>query len=377
MNPIKPVSIEAFAYRVPIAEPVKVSFGTFRDRPMVLIRVVDSDGADGWGEAWCNWPAVGAEHRARLANDIGERLIGRTLDSPDQAFRQLTSELEVMVLQTGEVGPIAQVIAGIDIAMWDLAARKQSLPLYRALGGAPRETVPVYATGINPDEPERFAAARYAEGHRAFKLKTGFDNARDLRNLRAMREAVGAAAVLACDANQALSVEAAIEFARAAAPINLQWFEEAIRVDAPPSHWRALADASPIPLAGGENLQGAQFDDAIADSVLRVLQPDVTKWGGITGNFHVARATVAAGKRYCPHFFGGGVSILASLHLLAAAGGTGLLEYDCHPNAGRELVVGALLPVSNGRVPVPLGAGLGAVPDVAGLEQYRTWPPRH
>ncbi len=377
MKSIKPVSIEAFAYRVPIGTPIKVSFGTFRDRPMVLVRVVDSDGAEGWGEAWCNWPAVGAEHRARLANDIGERLIGRTLESPDQAFRQLTAELEVMVLQTGEVGPIAQVIAGIDIAMWDLAARKQDLPLYRALGGAPRESVPVYATGINPDQPERFAAARYAEGHRAFKLKTGFDNARDLRNLRAMREAVGEAAVLTCDANQALSVEAAIEFARGAAPINLQWFEEAIRVDAPPGHWRALADASPIPLAGGENLQGRQFDDAIADNVLRVLQPDVTKWGGITGNFHVAQAAVAAGKRYCPHFFGGGVSILASLHLLAAAGGTGLLEYDCHPNAGRELVVGALLPVTDGRVPVPRGAGLGAAPDVAGLQQFRTWPPRH
>jgi L-alanine-DL-glutamate epimerase-like enolase superfamily enzyme len=320
---------------------------------------------------------VGAEHRARLANDIGERLTGRTLASPDQAFRQLTSELEVMVLQTGEVGPIAQVIAGIDIAMWDLAARKENMPLYRALGGAPRETVPVYATGINPDQPERFAAERYAEGHRAFKLKTGFDNARDLRNLRAMREAVGDAARLMCDANQALSVEAAIDFARAAAPINLQWFEEPIRVDAPHGHWRALADASPIPLAGGENFQGDQFDDAIADSVLRVLQPDVTKWGGITGNFQVARATVAAGKRYCPHFFGGGVSILASLHLLATAGGTGLLEYDCYPNAGRELVVGSLLPVSDGRVPVPRGAGLGATPDVSALEQYRTWPPRH
>jgi D-galactarolactone cycloisomerase len=377
MTPITPVSIEAFAYRVPIGTPLKVSFGTFRDRPMVLVRVVDSDGAEGWGEAWCNWPAVGAEHRARLASDIGERLIGRTLASPDEAFRQLTSELEVMVLQTGEVGPIAQVIAGIDIAMWDLAARRQDLPLHRALGGPPRDTVPVYATGINPDQPEKFAAARHAEGHRAFKLKTGFDNARDLRNLRAMREAVGDAAVLTCDANQALSVEAAMEFARAAAPINLQWFEEAIRVDAPAADWRALADASPIPLAGGENLQGSQFDDAIADNVLRVLQPDVTKWGGISGNFHVAQATVAAGKRYCPHFFGGGISILASLHLLAAAGGTGLLEYDCHPNAGRELVVGALLPVTDGRVPVPRGAGLGAVPDLAGLEQYRTWPPRH
>ena len=377
MNPIKPVSLEAFAYRVPIAAPIKVSFGTFRDRPMVLVRIVDSDGAEGWGEIWCNWPAVGAEHRARLADDFKDRVIGRTYASPDQAFRQLTSELEVMAMQTGEIGPIAQVIAGIDIAMWDIAARREGKPLYRMLGGAPLDTVPVYATGINPDQPEKFAAARYAEGHRAFKLKTGFDNARDLRNLQAMREAVGKDAILTCDANQALSVESAIAFARDAAPINLQWFEEAIRVDAPSAQWHALAEASPIPLAGGENLQGSQFDDAIADNVLRVLQPDVTKWGGITGNFHVAQATVAAGKRYCPHFFGGGVSILSSLHLLAAAGGTGLLEYDCHPNAGRELVVGDLLPVTDGHVPVPGGAGLGATPDTVRLDRYRTWPPRH
>jgi D-galactarolactone cycloisomerase len=376
MDPIQPVSVEAFAYRVPIATPIKVSFGTFRDRPMVLVRIVDRDGAEGWGEVWCNWPAVGAEHRARLATDIGERLVGRTLASPDQAFAQLTSELELMVLQTGEVGPIAQAIAGIDIAVWDLAARKQNLPVYRVLGGAARDRIPVYATGINPDQPERFAAARYAEGHRAFKLKTGFDNARDLRNLRAMRETLGDGVVLTCDANQALSLEAAIEFARVAAPIGLQWFEEAIRVDAPLEDWQALADASPLPLAGGENLQGSQFDEAIRDRVLRVIQPDVTKWGGITGVLRVARATVASGKRYCPHYFGGGVSLLASLHLLAAAGGSGLLEYDCHPNAGRELIVGSLLPVTDGHVPVPEGAGLGAMLDVRALERYRTWPSR-
>jgi L-alanine-DL-glutamate epimerase-like enolase superfamily enzyme len=377
VKPIKPVSVEAFSYRVPIANPVKVSFGTFRDRPMVLVRIADADGAQGWGEIWCNWPAVGAEHRARLAADLGERLVGRTLSSPDQAFRDLTTELEVMALQTGDIGPIAAMIAGIDIALWDLAARRDGVPLYRLLGGAPRDTVPVYATGINPDEPEKFAAARYADGHRAFKLKTGFDNARDLRNLQAMREAVGKDAVLTCDANQALSVDAAIDFARAAAPIDLQWFEEAIRVDAPIEHWRKLAAASPIPLAGGENLKGSQFDDALAENVLQVIQPDVTKWGGVTGNLHVAKAAVAAGRRYCPHFFGGGVSILSSLHVLVAAGGTGLLEYDCHPNAGRELIVGDLLPVTDGHVPVPQGPGLGATPDMAALAKYRTWPPQH
>lgn len=377
MQPIKPISVEAFAYRVPIAAPIKVSFGTFRDRPMVLVRIVDAGGAEGWGEIWCNWPAVGAEHRARLADDFKDRLVGKTYGTPDAAFRQLTAELEVMALQTGEIGPIAQVIAGIDIAMWDLAARMQGKPLYRMLGGAPRDKVPVYATGINPDQPEKFAAARYAEGHRAFKLKTGFNHDRDVGNLRAMREAIGKDAVLTCDANQALSMDAAIAFARAVGPIGLQWFEEAIRVDAPAADWHALAEASPVPLAGGENFQGSQFDHAIADDVLQVIQPDVTKWGGITGNFQVAKATVAAGKRYCPHFFGGGVSILSSLQLLCAAGGTGLLEFDCHPNAGRELVVGDLLPVADGQVPVPTGAGLGATPDTVRLDQYRTWPARH
>ena len=88
-------------------------------------------------------------------------------------------------------------------------------------------------------------------------------------------------------------------------------------------------------------------------------------------SLHIRRR---AGKRYCPHFFGGGVSLLASLQVLAAAGGSGLLEFDCHPTPGREAVVGDLLPVREGRVPVPTGPGLGTVPDLAALHRYRTWP---
>jgi D-galactarolactone cycloisomerase len=373
MHPIKLVSVEAFAFRVPLAAPIKVSFGTFRDRPCVIVRAVDADGTEGWGEAWCNWPAATAEHRARLATDIGERLLGRTIAAPDEAFRALTGELEVLVMQSGEIGPIAAAIAGIDIALWDLAARKHGLPLNRYMGGAALDTVPVYATGINPDQPERFAAARYAEGHRAFKLKTGFGDV-DLRNLANMRAALPASAQLMVDANQALDLAAAIKFSREAARYHLQWFEEPIRVDAPREDWRTLAAQSPIALAGGENLMAAQFDEAVADRVLGVVQPDVSKWGGVSGNLRVARAAVAAGKCYCPHVFGGGIAILASLHLLAAAGGSGLLEFDCHPNAARELVVGSELPVREGRVPVPQRGGLGVTPDLAALARYRTWP---
>ena len=88
-----------------------------------------------------------------------------------------------------------------------------------------------------------------------------------------------------------------------------------------------------------------ELDEAVAGSV---LQPDMTKWGGVTGNLPIARAAVACGKSFCLHVFGGGVALLASLHLLATAGGNGLVGFDCHPNAGRELIVGDLLPVRAG-----------------------------
>lgn len=375
MSTIQLARIEAYAFRVPISNPIKVAFGTFRDRPMVLVRAIEQDGSEGWGEVWCNWPAVTAEHRARLAADIGERLIGRSFQGPAQAFEQLTREMEVLALQTGEHGPIASVIAGIDIALWDLAARRDGVPLQRYLGGDASKThVPVYVTGINPDAPEQFALARQLEGHRAFKLKVGFEMAKDLANLRAMREALGVDAVITCDANQAWSLTAAKHFAREAQGLNLQWLEEPMRVDASDADWLSLARESSIPLAGGENLQGSGFDAAIALGALQVIQPDVTKWGGITGNLRVARAAVAAGKRYCPHYFSGGLALLGSLHVLAAAGGTGLLEFDAHPNPNREAIVGDLLPLRAGRVPIPTAPGLGAEPDLKALQAFRTWP---
>ncbi len=189
-----------------------------------------------------------------------------------------------------------------------------------------------------------------------------------------MRATLGDTAILMVDANQSLRLDAALELAHAVAPFDLRWLEEPLRIDRPASEWQQLAAASAIPLAGGENLRGAELDAAASGTLLRVLQPDMTKWGGLTGNLPLASAAVGFGKAFCPHVFGGGVALLASLHLLAAVAGDGLLEFDCHPNAGRELVVGSLLPVRDGRVPVPQSPGLGAVPDLSGLRRYKSWP---
>jgi D-galactarolactone cycloisomerase len=380
MTPIRPAAVEAFAYRVPIETPLRTSFGIMHDRPAVFVRVVDADGTEGWGEAWCNWPTVAAEHRARLVADvIGPRVVGRAFAGPAEAFDELQRALEVLVIQTAEVGPIAQALAGIDIALWDLASRKAGLPLYGALRDgldAAVEAVPAYASGLNPDNPERLAAERLRDGHRAFKLKIGFSREQDLHNLAALREALGDGVTLMTDANQGCDLATAIAMGRAIAPFRPVWYEEPIRADAPLAAWRELAAQSPVRLAAGENLRGEAFEEAIEAGIIGVVQPDVGKWGGVTGNARVARRSVGAGLTYCPHWLAGGIGLMASLHILAAAGGDGLLELDANPNPLREMLVGDLLTVRDGRVAVPQGPGLGIAPDLAALDRYRTWPAR-
>lgn len=374
MKAIRPTTIEAQAYRAPIGTPVTTSFGTMRDRPAVLVRAADHDGTEGWGEVWCNFPSVGAEHRARLVADVvAPLLLGRSFAGPEEAFTTASTALEVLAVQTGEFGPIAQAVAGVDLALWDLVARRSGLPLHQCLEGESAISVPVYASGLNPDHPERLAAELTRHGYGAFKLKVGFGRERDLRNMTALREALGSVAKLMVDANQGFALDEAIVMGHAVAPFRLDWFEEPMRADAPLEAWRKLAAECPVPLAGGENLRGAALDEAIEAGALRVIQPDVGKWGGFSGTLRVARKAIERGRRFCPHWLGGGIGLMASLHLLAAVGGDGILEVDANPNPLRDLMV-PIPDVRNGRMPVPQGPGLGVVPDLAALGRYRTWP---
>lgn len=358
-------------FRCPIDIPVVTSFGTMRDRPMVLVRAQDADGAVGWGEIWCNFPAVGAEHRARLVESMLAPLLEKSdFASPQEAFRFLSQKTAVLAIQSGEPGPIAQTIAGIDIALWDLAARRAGEPLWRMLGGrSPR--VRVYASGLNPDAPEKLAAERRSEGYRAFKLKVGFGIERDVENLEALRAAIGEEAELMADANQAWTLEDALQLAPRLAPFGLQWLEEPLRADRPWSEWRTLAAGLAIPLAAGENLAGeAVFDSALASGALGVVQPDVAKWGGFSGCLPVAKQVIAAGLRYCPHWLGGGIGLLASAHLLAATGGDGLLEVDANTNTLRSLTCGPLVRLIEGCAQLTDSPGIGIDPNTEALKRY-------
>jgi D-galactarolactone cycloisomerase len=365
-------SVKAFCFRYPLSTPVVTSFGRMLDRPAVFVRVEDEDGTVGWGEAWANFPATGAEHRARLVNEVLAPVItGFATDQPPEIFERLTQATSVLALQSGEFGPFAQTIAAIDLAVWDLHARRLDTALWRLLGGA-RNEIPVYASGINPTGSLRTAEAALANGHRALKLKVGFDLAGDCANLAALRRLVGDG-MLAADVNQGWSMERAIGVAPHLVEFGLAWLEEPIRADRPRQEWQTLRERIGVPLAAGENIASrAAFDEALGDDVLHVVQPDMAKWGGLSVCREVARDILNCGKVFCPHFLGGGIGLLASAHLLAGVGGGGLLEVDCNDNPLRDLFCGPVLAVIEGKVTLGDHPGLGIEPDLSSIEQYRT-----
>ncbi|QQS13162.1 MAG: mandelate racemase/muconate lactonizing enzyme family protein [Rhodospirillales bacterium] len=369
-RPFTLARVETFVFRVPIDTPVVAAFGTFSERVAVLVRVEDRDGAHGWGEIWSNFPSFGATHRATtLHRAVAARAVGVTITDPTAFWRRLTAQTHVWAIQSGEPGPVASALAGLDCAVWDLAARRAGLPLCRMLGGDLRP-VPVYASGLNPGDGPEMAARARAAGYRAFKQKIGFAEAGDLANLRKLRAAMRPGERLMVDVNQGWSVDDARRMAPGLAPFDLDWVEEPVAADTPIDVWRDIAALCGAELAGGENLRGDDLDVAVAGDWLRVIQPDIGKWGGVSGCVEVGRAAVAAGKRYCPHWLSGGVGLMHSAHALLAVGGGGTLEVDANDNPLRSALIRPFPELVDGAFTLPPARGIGVEPDLDGAARW-------
>ncbi len=367
--------VEAHVFRTPIKEPVRTSFGIMTERVAVFVRVEDSDGARGWGEIWCNFPNAAAEHRALLFADIlAPRVLGKSLDDPAALWSDLDRALHVLRVQSGDAGALSAAAAGLDLAIHDLRARKRGLPLWRALGGTDGSPVPVYASGLNPGRAAYDTVGRMrAAGYCAYKIKVGFGEETDLGSLRPVARELKAGERLMVDVNQGWDLRTASALAPKLAEFGLYWIEEPLLADRPMAEWTQVAAAAPTQLAAGENLRGAgPFQEAIDSGLFGVIQPDAAKWGGHSGCLPVARAALAAGRSYCPHFLGGAIGLVHSLHLLAAVRGPGLLEVDANPNPLREGLLGDVLTVRDGSVSLPGGQGLGLEPDIKTLSSLRS-----
>lgn len=370
---VAPRRLDVHLFRAPVARPRMSVFGRVTHRTMLLVRVEDEAGHHGWGEVWANFPLTGAEHRGRLLLDVvAPSLTAGRYRNPAAALDLLTTRLHGLALQAGEPGPIAQALAGVDAALWDLVARRAGLPLFRLLGGGP--DVPVYASSLPPDEPVELALAASGRGHRAFKLRIGFGAAKDLANLAALRRALGDEATIMVDANQSLRPAEARAMIQAMAPHRPFWVEEPIAADSKLASWRDLAAPPSLPLAAGENLRGLDsFRAHLESGAFAFIQPDVGKWGGVSGALAIGHLAGRHGVTYCPHWLAGGIGLLTSLHLKASVGGAGggFAEVDANPNPLREVVLGSSFPVREGGIQLTDAPGLGVDPGHAALAAFR------
>ncbi|MCP4384650.1 MAG: mandelate racemase/muconate lactonizing enzyme family protein, partial [Hyphomicrobiales bacterium] len=295
--PIAIGRIECVRLRAEVEGLPTSSLGSMAARNGLLVRVEDSDGAFGWGEVWCNFPPHASQSRQQLMETvIAPELKGARFDSPDAIRPHLEKRWSIMATHVGEPGPFSHCIAGLDMALWDLQARRAGQSLAAHLAGQPVDQVKVYASSPDPARAPELTRACLAAGHRAVKLKVGIDRDRDETLVSSVRAAIGDGPQILIDANQRWSVDQATDAINRLAPYGLTFAEEPIAAGAPKDDWRRLRDSVSVPLAAGENIcADTDYAAHFEAGALTYYQPDVAKWGGIGGCYSVGQAVVGSG----------------------------------------------------------------------------------
>lgn len=286
---------------------------------VIVVDLETADGASGTGFSYVL--GGGGEPVAAMARDMLARFVADTaIGAPQALWRRLAGSLNRLGRGTGYLA-----IAAIDVAAWDLHAKRAGVPLAVALGGAPR-AVPVYGSGgFGPAQPPEDAAARaldYAKmGCAAVKLRLA-GNPADIARLAAVAEALPAGVRMMADANEKCDLVQARWLANACAPFNLLWLEEPLPA-ADIAGYAALAAASPVPIATGEHHQGlVELAPFFERRCCAVVQPDLAMTGGITEALRVATIAEHYGLVVAPHFLPA-----LFIHLAAAAPSVRWMEH--------------------------------------------------
>lgn len=337
-----------------------------------LIAVHTDEGVVGLGSVFTS------EALVRAALQLLRPLyVGETALEPERVSEKLHQNM----FWLGRGGSVTHAISGIDIALWDLLGKATGQPVGRLLGGRYRERVQPYAS-LLMDEPTRLKDHLQrvaADGFRAFKIGWGpfgrRSAATDEAIVRAAREAIGPDAKLMVDAGGSDAhwnngYKWAINTARMLADYDVYWFEEALRPDAI-EDFTLLREHSPVRISGGEVLTRRQaFQPWLVGRALDIIQPDVTKVGGISEERRIAWMAEDNGVQFIPHGWNTAVGLAADLHLASAIPGTDLVEYLTGSPFIDEITLGGWHLDADGMLPIPTSPGLGLGLDPEAIAKY-------
>jgi D-galactarolactone cycloisomerase len=295
---------------------------------------------------------------------------------------RVTEKLHQNTFWMGRGGTLTHVISGIDIALWDILGKATGMPVGRLLGGRHRDRVRPYCS-LLMEMAERMAdviGPHREAGFRAFKIGWGpfgrTDNPKlDEAIVRAAREAAGDDAQLfvdagASDAHWPQGLKWALRTAEMLKDYGVGWFEEALRPDALDDYC-ALRRQAPVPIAGGEVLTRRQaFLPWLVRGAFDIVQPDVTKVGGISEQRRIAWAADDFGVKYIGHGWNTALGLAADLQLASAMPGCDLVEYI----GGSAYVDGLLAEPftldADGCLAIPERPGLGLTLDPEKVARY-------
>ena len=362
MKDLAIASVAALPCSVPLKQAVVQGLGQATKRDTVIVKVTTADGLTGYGESY--------NGRAPLAvaQTINTTLRDLFTGMDAAATTEVWARFESRVLANhGTCAGCVCAMSGIDMALWDIRGKALGLPLYRLLGGSPR-TVPAYAGGFalgyaDPASLAEEALRQVALGYRAVKLRLGDTQVNDAERTVAMCAAVGSDVALLADANCRYSVDDVRAMVPVLADARVGWLEEPFPPYADRSWRAAAAIATPfLPLAAGENCHTRyDFQRLVDAGNVSILQPDLSRCGGVTEAVRIAALASAAGLPICTHGCHTGLNMAASVHFLASIDNARYFEGDgSTDNPLRTQACSASYELSPGGTVTPLeGPGIG------------------
>jgi D-galactarolactone cycloisomerase len=373
MTGLRITDVRAYPTSFPVDPKNSVTLGIGRavKRDAVIVKVSTEDGITGWGEAH-HGRCPGAV--AHLVNTTMKLLVvGQDANDITGIWKKVYDK---QLASHGMGAGACLALSGIDMALWDIRGKALKLPLYKLLGGRSKP-IPVYAGGVSlgyqdPKSLMEEARPHVQAGYKAIKLRIGDSVARDIERVAMARKTFGDDLVILSDANTGYTVADARAAMPALDDMNVGWLEEPF-----PAHdylsYREAARFGRLPLAAGENhYTRFEFNRVIEDGAIKILQPDLSKTGGITEAVRIAALASSWKLPIHPHTSMTGLNMAATIHFLAAIENGGYFEADIsRNNLFRDQMVSKPFSVDNEGNVTPLeGPGIGLEIDEEFLKTY-------
>ena len=315
-------SIKSHVLRYELDKELGYSQEYYKHRTAHLVEVQTDEGITGWGE--CFGPG-----NIALANKyIVEKVIQPLIIGEDPINKEyIWHKVYNLLRDSGQKGMPIQALSGIDIALWDILAKKAKLPLYQLLGGKTNNKIPVYGYGMMLQKKsveelcelfKKEANQIKEKNFKAMKMKVGLGPKDDLKLVSAVREAIGDNFKLMVDANHAYNKNDALYVGRGLDEMDIYWFEEPVAPEDYDSY-KELKEKLKTNIAGGEaEFTKYGWNQLIKNNCIDIAQPEVCGLGGITEYLKISALAQANFIPIVNNVWGSALSVAVNLHLLTS-----------------------------------------------------------